>query len=143
MGMKMTAAKYTSFEIKQTKNSWYIADPDLHLEDGAQIPFSAADSALTHLGGYISPLECTTLQESGHQARRYSTPPSECSHQPHQKLILLTTFIIPHFLYATTLPVLPITIRTTDSLISAHVKDFLHLPASNPNGLLYGSKRDV
>jgi hypothetical protein len=29
-----------------------------------------------------------------------------------------------------------------DSLIRIHVKDFLHLPASTPNGLLYASKRD-
>jgi hypothetical protein len=63
--------------------------------------------------------------------------------RPYQKLHLLSTFIIPHFLYATNLDVLPITtIRNMDSLIRIHAKDFLHLPASTPNGLLYSSKRD-
>jgi hypothetical protein len=33
-------------------------------------------------------------------------------------------------------------VRSMDSLIRTHVKDFLHLPASTPNGLLYASKRD-
>ena len=47
LGMKMAAAKCTSFEIKETEDFWYIAEPDLHLGDGAQIPFSAADSVLT------------------------------------------------------------------------------------------------
>ena len=142
MGMKMAATKCTSFEIKKTKNSWYIADPELHLRDGAHFPFSAADSTLTHLGGHISPWRGlhknmgTKLEGTLHRLR--SAPL-----KPHQKLHLLTTFIIPHFLYANTLAVLPITaIRSMDSLIRVHVKDFLHLPASNPNGLLYCSKRD-
>jgi hypothetical protein len=63
--------------------------------------------------------------------------------KPHQKLFLLSTNIIPHFLHFTalTLPLLT-TIRAADALIRSHIKDFLHLPACTPNGLLYSSKRD-
>jgi hypothetical protein len=63
--------------------------------------------------------------------------------KPHQNLNLLTTYILPHFLYTTILAIPPITnIRDLDSLIRTHVKDILHLPACTPNGLIYCSKRD-
>ena len=62
--------------------------------------------------------------------------------KPHQKLNLLSTYIIPYFLHVTSLVTLPITtIRDMDPLIRTHVKGTIHLPASTPNGLVYCCKR--
>jgi hypothetical protein len=54
--MKIAADKCASFEIKPTKDSWYLADPTLHSMTGEAIPTSKADSALRYLvGGHTFP----------------------------------------------------------------------------------------
>ena len=63
--------------------------------------------------------------------------------KPHQKLTLISTHILPHFLHKLVLATPPITtIRSMDQLTRSTIKSILHLPASTPNGLLYCSKRD-
>jgi hypothetical protein len=95
------------------------------------------------LGGYISPWNGLRHKDLGIRLEKILQRLRSASLKPYQKLHLLSTFINRHFLYVTTLAVLPITtIRNMDSLIRIHVKDLLHLPASTPNGLLYSSKRD-
>jgi hypothetical protein len=143
LGMHVAATKCTSFEIKTTKDSWYVVDPDLHLSDDTHIPSSTAGSTLTYLGGLISPWNGIQQKDLGTRLQATLHRLRSASLKPHQKLHLLSTFIIHHFLYATTLAILPMSIvRNMDSLIRTHVKDFLHLPASTPNGLSYASKRD-
>jgi len=141
--MSIAAHKCTSIRVVTTKDSWYISDTNLLLVGGAQIPYSAADSKLTYLGGHISPwsgLQHDYLMEN----LRLSLVRLRCAPlKPHQKLHLPTTYILPHFLYTTVLAIPPIsTIRDMDSLIRTHVKDILHLPACKPNGLIYCSKCD-
>jgi len=55
LGMSIAAAKCTSFEIKTTDDSRYIANPDICLKNGNKIPNWAADSSICYLGGHISP----------------------------------------------------------------------------------------
>jgi hypothetical protein len=55
LGVKVAAAKCASFEIRTTRHSWFIADPDLQLGGGAHITSSTADSTHTYLGAYTSP----------------------------------------------------------------------------------------
>jgi hypothetical protein len=63
--------------------------------------------------------------------------------EPHQKLFLTNSNIIPHFLHKTVLATPSITtIRAMDQAVRNHTKGILHLPMSTPNGLLYCSKRD-
>ena len=98
---------------------------------------------MEYLGGHFSPW--TGLQNKG-----ITTKLQEVLYRlksaflkPHQKLDLLTTYLIPHFLHATTIATPSISvIRDMDSLIRVHVKDILHLPSSTPSGLLYCGKRD-
>ena len=143
LGMSIAAHKCTSFRVVSTKDSWYISDTNLLLVGSERIPSSAADTRITYLGGHISPWSglqhddlIDHLRLSLHRLR--SAPL-----KPHQKLNLLTAYILPHFLYTTILAIPPITtIRDLDSLIRTHVKDILHLPACTPNGLLYCGKRD-
>jgi hypothetical protein len=143
LGMRIAAEKCASFEIRTTKDSWYIANPDLVLENGERIPSSAADSSLCYLGGHISPW--CGLQYKDLVAE-LATTLERCrsAHlKPHQKLALTTSHFLPHFLHKTVMATPPIsTIRAMDQTIRNHTKVILHLPQSTPNGLLYCSKRD-
>jgi len=55
LGMSIAAAKCTSFEIKTTDDSRYIANPGTCLKNSDKIPNWAADSPICYLGGHISP----------------------------------------------------------------------------------------
>jgi hypothetical protein len=143
LGMTIAPSKCVSFQIVAAKDSWYVKDTELYLLHGDRIPSSTADTATRYLGGYITPWFglghkhiVDLMEQTLHRLRGASL-------KPHQKLNLLTTYLIPHFLHATVLAIPPITtIRDMDSLIRVHVKDVLHLPASTPNGLIYCGKRD-
>ena len=143
LGMTISAQKCASFQIRTTRDSWHMIDTHLSLANGAIIPSVPANDNITYLGGLISPwsgLQYKGLTEKLHQAlQRLGCT----SLKPHQKLNLLSTHIIPYFLYASSLASPPITlVRGMDSSIRTHVKDILHLPSCTPNGLLYCSKRD-
>ena len=143
LGMRITAEKCASFEIRPTKDSWFIADPDLRLTNGDKIPNSAADSSLCYLGGHISPWSGLHYKDLVAQQETTLERCRSAQLKPHQKLSLTTTHLIPHFLHRTVLATPPIsTIRAMDQTIRNHVKMILHLPMSTPNGLLYCSKRD-
>jgi len=143
LGMRIAAEKCASFEIRPTKDSWYIADPDLRLSNGDKIPNSAADSSLCYLGGHISPWSGLHYKDLVAQLETTLERCRSALLKPHQKLSLTTTHLIPHFLHRTVLATPPIsTIQAMDQTIRNHVKVILHLPMSTPNGLLYCSKRD-
>ena len=143
LGMRIAAEKCASFEIRTTKDSWFIRNPDLELKNGDKIPNSAADSSLSYLGGHISPWSGLHYTDLVDQLTATLERCRSAQLKPHQKLSLTTTNLIPHFLHKTVLATPPIsTIRAMDQIIRNHVKVVLHLPMSTPNGLLYCSKRD-
>jgi hypothetical protein len=143
LGMRIAAEKCASFAIVPTKDSWYIANPDLCLANGDKIPNSAADSSLCYLGGNISPWSGLQYADIVDQLASTLERCRSAHLKPHQKLSLTTSHIIPHFLHKTVLATPHITtIRAMDQLVRTHSKTILHLPMSTPNGLLYCSKRD-
>jgi hypothetical protein len=143
LGMRIAAEKCASFEIRPTKDSWYIANPDLCLANVDKIPNSAADSTLCYLGGHISPWSGLQYEDLVAQLETTLERCRSAQLKPHQKLSLTTTHLIPHFLHQTVLATPPVnTLRAMDQTIRSHVKVVLHLPMSTPNGLLYCSKRD-
>jgi hypothetical protein len=137
LGMKIAPNKCASFQVQMTKDSWYISTTDLQLKTGDQFPSTSAIDIINYLGGHFSPW--TGLQKKGipNKLQQVLYRLRSASLKPHQKLHLLTTYLIPHFL-CTTISAAPSTsaIRELDSLIRVHVKDTLHLPASTPNGLI-------
>jgi hypothetical protein len=143
LGMRIAAEKFTSFEIRTTKDSWFIKNPDVSLKNGDKIPNSAADSSLSYLGGHISPWSGLHYRDLVDQLTATLERCRSALLKPHQKLSLTTSHLIPHFLHKTVLATPPIyTIRAMDQTVRNHVKVTLHLPLSTPNGLLYCSKRD-
>jgi predicted transcriptional regulator len=143
LGMCIAAEKCASFEIRPTKDSWYITNPDLSLTNGDKIPNSAADSSQSYLGGHISPWSGLHYKDL---VDRLASTLERCRSaqlKPHQKLSLTNSHLIPHFLHKTVTATPPIhTIHAMDQIIRNHVKVVLHLPMSTPNGLLHCSKRD-
>ena len=143
LGMSIAAEKCTSFTIIKAKDSWYITDPGLHLGNGDRVPSSAADSTLCYLGGHVSPWSGLQYRDLVGQLEATFERVRRAQLKPHQKLALISTHILPHFLHKLVLATPPITtIRSMDQLTRSTIKSILHLPASTPNGLLYCSKRD-
>jgi hypothetical protein len=95
--MNIAADKCAKFQITTTKNSFYISDPNLSLTTGTRIPSSTANTSIRYLGGYISPwygLQYKDLRRKLHAALDRLR---SAQLKPHQKLSLLTTYLIPHF----------------------------------------------
>jgi hypothetical protein len=143
LGMRIAAEKGATFEIRPTKDSWYITNPDLTLTNGERIPNSAPDSPLSYLGGHIPPWYGIHYKDLVDQLASTLERCRSAQLKPHHKLSLTTSHIIPHFLHKTVMATTTIsTIRAMDLIIQNHVKVVLHLRMSTPNGLLYCSKRD-
>jgi len=63
--------------------------------------------------------------------------------KPYQKIGLIQTFILPHFIYNLTInSPSKGTLKMLDSEIRQHVKDILHLPLSTSSGFFYAPKKD-
>jgi len=96
LGMRIAAEKCASFEIRPTKDSWYIANPDLRISNGDKIPNSAAHSSLCYLGGHISPWSGLHNRDLVAQLETTLERCRSAQLKPHQKLSLTTTQLIPH-----------------------------------------------
>lgn len=143
LGMAISAAKCATFQIRSTKDSWYLADPALTLTGGEAVPYTEAGMAIKYLGVVKSPwagvdtkglkdVLCATLQRVKKLALK-----------PHQKVNLISTYLVPHYLYQMVLGITPITIlRQLDQELRVVIKDIYHLPQSTANGLIYCGKRD-
>jgi len=55
IGMTIAAYKCASFREGTIRDAWYISDTQLYLEGKEMIPSSATESALSYLGGHITP----------------------------------------------------------------------------------------
>ena len=63
--------------------------------------------------------------------------------KPHQKPQLITTFVVPHFLYTLVLVMVPMTtVRRMDQDLTRMVKNIFHLPQCTANGLLYCGRKN-
>lgn len=109
LGMRIAAAKSAAFRIITTKDSWYLADPGLTLSSGECIPYADAGTALKYLGMKISPWAgidikglkdnlCSALKRIGKLALK-----------PYQKVDLISTYLILHYLYQSVLAAPPVT----------------------------------
>jgi hypothetical protein len=143
LGMKIAAEKCASFRITTMKDLWFLSNPNLRLSTGESIPSSHADDALRYLGGNISPWDGLQHGNLPDQLQQTLGQLKTALLKPHQKIALLSTYLIPHYLHSTVLATTPPTIiQKMDTMIRNCVKDILHLPTCTPNGLIYCRKRD-
>ena len=97
-GIKIAPTKCPSFEIKTSKDTWCIADPGLQLRTKERIPAAPADGSLTYLGGRLSPWFGLHHSDPKKRLQENLQRLGSSFLKPHQKLSLLSTHIIPHFL---------------------------------------------
>ena len=103
LGTRIEAENCASFEIRPTRDSWYIANPDLCISNSGKIHNSTADSSLSYLGGHSSPWSGLHYKDLVAQLEATLERCWSAQLKTHQKLSLITSHLIPHFLQKTVL----------------------------------------
>lgn len=142
IGMSISVSKCATFRIVHKNKTWYIKDPAIHIKD-ALIKNVEPDQALLYLGTKIYPWsnlkkgnEVPTIVKIIKNVRRLYL-------KPYQKIGLIQTFILPHFIYSLTINAPSKgTLKMLDSEIRQHIKEILRLPISTTNGFFYTPKKD-
>jgi hypothetical protein len=142
LGMKIAVTKSAAFKIQVTKNSWFIAKPNLEM-DGEQIPNLDASDRIRYLGGWISPWDGLVLEGIEDHLHTVLERVEHLALKPHQKAQFISAHIVPYYLYPLILAVHPIsTIRKLDQELRRSIKKIYHLPSCTANGLIYCKKKD-
>jgi hypothetical protein len=141
--MGISAPKCAVFQIRTTKDSWYLTDPVLTTANGDRIPNAEANTTIKYLGGKISPWKGLTIEQIERDFEATLQRVQRLALKPHQKATLIATYLIPHYSYTITLAVAPTTlIRRMDQILRRTIKSIYHLPQCTAGGLLYFKKKD-
>jgi hypothetical protein len=116
--MKISAPKCTSFQIAPTKDS------GLTLTNGERIPAATAESAFTYLSVRISPWADVKLEGLREEFGGALFRASRLSLKPHQKVELISRYLVPHYLYRVVVAIRPV----TSTRPVAKRSDKTHLP---------------
>jgi hypothetical protein len=143
LGMKLAPEKCIVFQIVKTRDTWYMTDPQIKLNNGGIIPTADAIKRIPYLGTEILPWMGLNTNNIETEFCTMLIRIKRLALKPTQKITLLTTHTIPHYLYKLSIIVPTISLlRRLDLELCGAVKDILHLPQSIANGLLYCSKQD-
>jgi hypothetical protein len=66
--MSISAPKCAAFRIIPTKDSWYLADPGMALQNGEALPVATVETQLTYLGARISPWAGMAIHKNNTQS---------------------------------------------------------------------------
>lgn len=140
--MKLALQKCEAFELKTINITYAITDPTLRL-DGNLIPHNGAGVRLRYLGITIWPWYGISNPEFQEDMRSCWQRVEKLKLKPHQKIDLICTYILPHFLYK----LLQANISTTalkliDRNLTGKFKEVLHLPHTTCDGFLYTKKKE-
>jgi len=97
--MKLSPEKCTAFHIIFTKDSWYMSEPLLTLNNGKCIPPAHAARKITYLGAEILPWKGLDINNIEDEFRIILTKIKRLALKPFQKATLISTYIVPHFLH--------------------------------------------
>ncbi|XP_039303390.1 uncharacterized protein LOC120357295 [Solenopsis invicta] len=143
LGMRISATKCAAFQIIKTKDSWYLADPGLTLISGDGIPYADAGTTLKYLGVRISPWAGIDIKGLKDNLCKATKGIKKLALKPPHKVHLISTYLVPHYLYQLVLAAPPVTyLRQLDQELRVVIKDIYHLQQSTANGLIYCCKRD-
>lgn len=138
--MAIAPSKCTTFEIVAANKSWYVQDPVIEAKNGFKVAYLGPTTPTTYLGIQLTPW-IGTMNDNAISKLRKSLPKiKKLALRPHQKVDLLAGYVIPHFLTMT--PISITCLQTLDRELRVAVKEYLHLPLSTADGLLYTKKRD-
>nr|CAI5839599.1 unnamed protein product [Callosobruchus analis] len=115
-----------------------LAEPGLSLDSGEVIPAAGASDCLVYLGCNVSPWAGVTIKDT-----RASLASTLGRVQQHHEVDLMSTYIVPHYLYQLAIAMTSIAqIKLMDQELRVVLQNILHLPQATTNALLYCGKRD-
>ncbi|CAB3388376.1 Hypothetical predicted protein [Cloeon dipterum] len=142
LGLGIAPDKCFAFQVVTTRDSWLLRDPQIRVGMDP-ITFCDASMNLTYLGVKVSPWLGVNISEVGSHLEQVLRRVGELRLKPFQKLTLINKFLIPHFVHQLVISIPSrALLRKLDTSIRAWVKEYLHLPASTSNGILYATNRD-
>jgi hypothetical protein len=142
LGMNIATSKCAAFKIQTTKDSWFLTNPFLEI-DGDKIPNVTADTTIQYLGGKVSPWKGLTIEGLEEDFKAGLERAQKLKLKPHQKARLISTYMIPHYIYSLVLVVPPMqTLRRLDQELRRVMRNIYHLPQCTNNGLLYSKNKD-
>jgi hypothetical protein len=140
--MTLSASKSRAFEIKCSHKSWSIVDPQVE-RLGERIPVAKADECLAYLGIKYSLWKGIDLTEMGEHLTSVLNRVKKLRLKPTHKLHLLQTHLVPHYLHQLVLAAPALTaLRAIDQEVRVAIKEFMQLPQSISDGIIYCRKGD-
>lgn len=142
LGMSLSVPKCSAFEIISGNKTWFARNPNLHIR-GEEIPGVEADEVFNYLGTRFGPWtglqrgkEIPKIADAIRNVRSLSL-------KPYQKVDVIATYILPHFMYELTAsPPAAGTLEALDNSIRVQIKEILKLPLSTAKGFFYTPKKD-
>jgi Reverse transcriptase (RNA-dependent DNA polymerase) len=142
LGMGLALTKCFAFQIEPTKDSWYLKDPNIGSR-GVKVPTVEAGECLSYLGVKFSLWEGITFGASRKNFTEMIKRVKKLALKPAQKLTLLQTYLVPHYLHELILAELRQTpLREMDNELRVAVRDIMHLPNGIATGVFYCKRRD-
>lgn len=142
IGMSLSAEKCSTFQYITYHDSWYMKDPILFV--GTQrIQCIEPGEDVRYLGGRLGPWQGFLKGSELAVIKRFMLGLSRLPLKPRQKVALLTTHIVPKFIYPLYISNANVKIlRNIDAEIRMFVKRTLHLVDSTTNCIFYASRRN-
>lgn len=142
LGMTIAASKSCAYHIVPTKDSWRLVDPGVE-RTGDKIPACTPECALTYLGCSYSIWSGFNLNAIKEHLTRVIARVKTLKLKPMQKVNLLQTYLVPHYLHQLVMATPSRTLLTDiDQELRVAVKQILHLPQSICNGVVYCGRKD-
>lgn len=143
LSMRLSPKKCVTFHIKPLHKTWSVVDPGLTLMCGERIPHCGAGGRVAYLGVEISPWAGISIESIESDLASALSRVKRLALKPHQKVELISTYLVPHYLYQLGMAAPAISeIRKLDQAVRVVIKDILHLPQSTTDCLIYCGKRD-
>ena len=97
-GLGVSHKKCFGFQILHKNKTWAIVDPMITL-NGVSLPFSGPEDRLPYLGVNINPWDKKSKYDAGRRLILAVKRGCQLPLKPYQKIHLITTFLLPKFLY--------------------------------------------
>jgi hypothetical protein len=141
-GLGVSQKKCFGFQIVNKNKTWAIVDPIITL-NGTSLPFSGPEDRLPYLRVNINPWDRKSQYDAGRRLISAAKRGCQLSLKPEQKINLITTFLLPKFLYILIEdPPSLAYLKSIDHDLRQIFKNILHLPSCVSTAFLYSPKRD-
>lgn len=143
IGMIISTPKSRCFQIAPTKDSFCMKDPLIKRLNNEFIPALEADEGFNYLGAKIYPWSNKLIPSLKNELSTVLKRVKKLSLKPHQKVNLISSYILPHYLYTLiTLPANVTLLRELDRTVRVIIKDILHQEQSRADASLYAPTKD-